>query len=164
MVEGQANKEEYYNSVLDALDALLFISVRNVFNSPPPNVQNGERFLVGDSPTGVFSGKRKYIAQYIDGNWKFYEPKNSWVAYNETLNVHYQYRSGFNSWSEFIPTTLLGLSDTPTTYSGKAGMYVRVNSNANGVYFTNDIIIISPNGSKFKLVVSNAGAFGVVNA
>jgi len=164
MVENQANKEEYFNNTIKRLDALLQITVRNVYNEPPEVVNDGERFLVGDNPFGVFTGHTNDIAQYIDNDWIFYVPKSGWLLYNETEDEHYKYIAGYNIWKKFIPKSLTDLKDTPTSLVNKSGMYLKVKNDASGFDLTNEIILTSANGSKFKLVVSDGGIMGVVNA
>lgn len=164
MVEGQANKEVYYNTVLKTLDAIIFLTVRNSYDTPPLNIVSGEKFLVGTNPYGAFAGHSKKIAQYIDSAWTFHTPQSGWVLYNETLDVFYKYKIGYNQWEKFIPKTFLELSDTPNSYIGHVGKYAIVNSGGNGIGFTEDIILTSENGGKFKLVISDGGVLGVTLA
>lgn len=164
MVEGQSNKEVFYNTVLNALDAVIFLSVRNLYNAPPQTIINGEKFLIGYTPSGIFVGHSRHIAQYIDSEWVFYIPQNGWVVYNETDDTFYKYKSGYNVWEKYIPKTFLELLDTPKTYHNSVGKYVIVNPSGSGVSFTDVIYLVSDNGTKFELIVSDTGVLGVVPA
>jgi len=157
MVEAQANKEVYYNQVLHTLDALIFLTVRNIYNSPPQTITNGDRFLVGSSPTGIFSGKSKKIAQYIESTWNFYTPQNGWVLYNETDDTFYKYLSGYNIWEKFVHKTFLDNKDTPNEYANYGKMYPMVNEAEDGIIFSDTIYVVSENGTRFKLIVSDTG-------
>jgi len=44
-------------------------------DAPPFNPADGERWIVGATPTGAWAGKASQIAMWIDGTWSFLQPK-----------------------------------------------------------------------------------------
>ena len=78
----QAQKHVTHNEALSMLDALAHMSVaaRNV-NAPPASPNEGDRVLVGASPTGVFAGKSGQVAVFLAGAWSFLAPRAGWRVY-----------------------------------------------------------------------------------
>jgi hypothetical protein len=79
---GQAQKHVTLNESLRLLDALTQLAVVAVSASPPGEPEEGERHIVGASPTGAFSGHANTIAAYQDGGWIFLTPQPGWRAWN----------------------------------------------------------------------------------
>lgn len=59
-------------------------------NDPPGSPTDGQRYVIGTSPTGTWSGKAKYLAVYR-GGWQFYAPYSGAVVYNLGDGKPYQY-------------------------------------------------------------------------
>ncbi len=81
----QAQKHVTHNEALALLDALahLAVTARNVV-SPPASPGEGDRFLVGATATGAFSGKDRQIATFLAGAWTFLAPQPGWRCYVAT--------------------------------------------------------------------------------
>lgn len=75
--EGRANDRR--------LDSLVMPAIKAVLNDPPPSPLDGERYIVGPSPAGPWSGKAGYVTAWnaASGLWVFYAPKAGWSAYRE---------------------------------------------------------------------------------
>ena len=80
----QAQKHVTHNEAIRALDALVQLSVTGIADSPAENPEEGERYIVGDNPTGVFDGQAQNIAAFQDGAWSFFTPQNGWRAYEQS--------------------------------------------------------------------------------
>jgi len=75
LVPGQVQKEWYHNEGLQRIDMLLSATVEAPpLNDPPADPIAGQCFLVGDSPTGDWSGQPGAIAGFSDGGWRFVAP------------------------------------------------------------------------------------------
>lgn len=64
------------------LDALVFLAVLTApVNDPPTAPAKGDRYIVGNAPTGVFVGHGRAIALFnVDGAWEFIPPSAGWRA------------------------------------------------------------------------------------
>ena len=81
-------RESGWNSGMDAnlklVDALLHLAVKSrALATPPATPADGERYIVGASPTGAWAGKSGQIAVRREGAWAFCAPKAGWLAYVE---------------------------------------------------------------------------------
>lgn len=83
----QAQKHITHNEALVGLDTLVQTSVTSTTNTPPGSPAEGDTYLVGASPTGDWVGYDYNIVTYYSGSWRFYEPKEGWLLYdNDTQN------------------------------------------------------------------------------
>ena len=81
MDAAQAQKHVTHNEALVRLDALTHLSVSTRADAPVGGSAEGARYLVSQSPSGVFAGHRDQIACYQDGGWVFLTPKVGWRVY-----------------------------------------------------------------------------------
>jgi hypothetical protein len=79
---GQAQKHVTHNEALAALDALVQLAVAAVSDAPPAEPADGERHIVGASPSGAFAGHTNEVAAFQDGAWAFFAPRPGWRAWN----------------------------------------------------------------------------------
>jgi hypothetical protein len=78
----QAQKHVTHNQAIAAIDAMVHLAViEKGRNAPPSNPAQGDRYLVGGAPTGLFSGKAGNLAHFDEGLWRFYQPRVGWRAY-----------------------------------------------------------------------------------
>jgi len=60
------------NETISLTDMLLQCHVLTAGqNSPPANPQEGDRHIVGESPSGAWAGKARWLARYQDSGWTF---------------------------------------------------------------------------------------------
>ena len=51
------------------------LMIQGIINEPPETPNLGDYYIIGDSPTGDFSGVTpKYLAHYVDNSWSFISP------------------------------------------------------------------------------------------
>lgn len=67
----QEQPEVTVNEALFALQMLAGIGVIGVTNTPPGSPTEGDCYVVGTSPTGVWTGKANCIAGRYNGGWIF---------------------------------------------------------------------------------------------
>jgi hypothetical protein len=93
ILESQASQEVTANEAFVRFDALIGLtldSVRSPGNAPPGSAPaNGTAYLVGSTPTGLWSSKAGKIAVYHDGGWYFATPKNGLVAISRDTGKRY---------------------------------------------------------------------------
>ena len=93
------NFDVQFRAFLRAIDVLLQGAViSKTLTSPPGSPANGDRYIVGASATGAWSGKDKNIAIWTtdnplapSGEWEFYAPKAGWLVVNLADSDIYQY-------------------------------------------------------------------------
>ena len=77
---GASAWDVWMNLTLGLLDAIICLDVINRSeNTPPGSPANGDRYIVGGSPTGAFSGQAGKIAVRRNSAWTFYTPKEGWL-------------------------------------------------------------------------------------
>lgn len=79
---GQAQKHVTLNEALRLLDALVQLAVNGVTSAPPAEPEEGERHIVGATPSGSFDGHEDEIAAFQDGAWVFLAPRPGWRAWD----------------------------------------------------------------------------------
>jgi hypothetical protein len=88
ILAAQAQKHVTHNDAIRKLDALvqLSVKVRNL-STPPSTPSDGDRFLVGSSPTGAWAGHAAAIAAWQDGAWALLSPRSGWLVWVEDEQI-----------------------------------------------------------------------------
>lgn len=82
------------NESINVIDALLQVRVRSVgTDTPHASPNEGDRFVVGTSPNGAWSGQANKLARFLDGAWHFYS-----AAIVVNLNDNKLYIRGSAGW------------------------------------------------------------------
>lgn len=138
----QSQKHVTHNDALNALDALVQISLKGIFtNAPPGSPAAGDRYITGGTPTGAWAGQTYKLAVYQDGVWKFFAPQTGWTAFDETGGGCVVYNG--SNWIAITGTVLnlsqLGIQGTPDATN-------RVLAKTTAVLFTYDDVSGSGTG------------------
>jgi hypothetical protein len=82
LMPSQAQKHVTHNEALTALDAIVQLAVadRNR-TSPPGSPADGARHIVASGATGEWAGHAGEIACFLDGGWRFFVPRDGWLAW-----------------------------------------------------------------------------------
>jgi hypothetical protein len=94
LAANQAQPHITSNSAIRRLDAIVQCSVISQTNTPPVSPADGDRYLVGDTPTDDFVGHEQEVAAYIGTGWEFFTPQAGWLAYNQDDGDVYIYGTG----------------------------------------------------------------------
>lgn len=82
IMPSQAQKHVTHNEALKILDALVQLTILDRdLTSPPGSPAEGDRYIVGGSATGAWSGHDDDVAAYLDGAWSFFTPIEGWIAW-----------------------------------------------------------------------------------
>ncbi|QND52274.1 DUF2793 domain-containing protein [Phyllobacterium sp. 628] len=78
----QAQKHVTHNEAIRVLDTIvhLFVISREV-PEPPLEADEGERYIIPSNATGAWASNPKYIAEWQDGGWTFFQPQHGWLAW-----------------------------------------------------------------------------------
>ncbi|MGA7675145.1 MAG: DUF2793 domain-containing protein [Rhizomicrobium sp.] len=112
-----------WNGALVQLDAFVDLFLLGQFtNTPPSSPSDGDAYLIGGSPTGVWSGYSYKIASCIDGAWRFYTPFNGLRAYVATTGAFVVYVNGvWTDWNSLISANEASIASAATCDLGAAG-------------------------------------------
>lgn len=95
LIPGQAQKELFHNEALLALDTLVGGCVEEPpRNAPPSSPVEGSAYLVGASPTGVWTGQAQSIAAYSAAGWRYLAPVDGLRVLVRSDETAAEYRSG----------------------------------------------------------------------
>jgi hypothetical protein len=111
----QSQKHVTVNEGLRYLDVLVQIAVKSAALSTPPGAPaDGQRWIIGPAPTGLWAGRATQIAAWQDGAWVYYAPKDGWLAWNEATLTSLVFSAG--AWVSLIGALLAaGVADSAFT-------------------------------------------------
>lgn len=111
LAPSQAQPHLTLNSALRRLDAAVQLSVISISNTPPGSPFDGDRYIVGTSPTGAWVGHNNEIAAYVGTSWIYLEPESGWMAFVRALGVPYLFGQGSPpAWEEMVAQNTGALS------------------------------------------------------
>ncbi len=108
----QSQKEVTVNEAFNRLDLFVGLTVDNILSSPPSSASEGAAFLVGTNPTGAFSGKKNYIAHYLNGAYEFYAPIEGMRIYVTSSKEDYRYLCA--TWLKITEPNIQVVTSLPT--------------------------------------------------
>lgn len=99
---GIADHDNYGDAIrlqLRGIQALVQANVINqTTNTPPASPNNGDTYVVGTAPTGIWVGNAKAIAYWTtndpanpSGTWNYFVPKAGWIIYDVAQTSNYQF-------------------------------------------------------------------------
>ena len=94
---GQAQKEFYVNEAHARVDALLHPAAEGETNAPPAAPAAGECWLVGNAPTGNWSGHAEELACFTAGTWIFLKPLDGMQVFDRSAGQFLLYRDGWQA-------------------------------------------------------------------
>ncbi len=120
LAASQSQKHVTVNESLRFLDVLVQIAVKSAALSAPPGAPaDGQRWIIGPAPSGLWAGRATQIAAWQDGAWAFFAPKDGWLAWNEATLTSLIFSAG--SWVSLIGALLAaGVADTAFTLTDGA--------------------------------------------
>jgi hypothetical protein len=72
---GQAQKEMFHNDALATLDLIVQpVAEAMGVDTPPIAPESGQSWIVGDVPTGAWTGKAGHLAGWSGSGWRFVTP------------------------------------------------------------------------------------------
>lgn len=92
---GGFDAEQSAGSVLNqALQFPMGMAIESVENTPPGSPTEGLYYIVGDSPTGDFSGESNNVATYRSSAWVFMDAYEGARVFNRDTDAFLIYQSG----------------------------------------------------------------------
>jgi hypothetical protein len=123
LTAAQAQKHITHNDALIQMDAVIDLCLlgRSI-DTPPSSPADGDAYLVGGAPTGLWSGQAHKIACCVDAAWRFYTPFNGLRAYVVPANTFIVYLNGvWTDWNSLISASEVSAASAATCDLGAAG-------------------------------------------
>lgn len=168
----QSQPDVTHNDALVMIQVLLSTGVWQVgLNTPPGSPENGDAYIVGTSPTGVWVGKENCIAAYYQDQW-YYVPGFDSDGTQITMSEE---QVGLMVWSKpdgdyYIWTDTGSPSVLAWTASGLGGALTGVNikddnssivSAATAIDFAGAGVVVTDDGGNEALVTIEGGIQGI---
>lgn len=142
----QAQKHVTHNAALQALDAIVMLSVLDRdLATPPGSPADGDRYLVAASATGAWAAQDGKIAAWQDGAWAFYTPREGWIVWIADEDILLVFNGASWTGGATQNAALIGVNTTADTTNKLAvasgavlfnhvgnGVQVKLNRNASG--------------------------------
>lgn len=105
---GQAQKHVTLNDALSGLDGLVHLSVisRGAV-TPPASPVDGDRYLLGVTPTAEWAGQGGTVALRVAGVWRFFVPREGWRCWVDAENLLLAFDGSAWAMPPAAPPTLL---------------------------------------------------------
>lgn len=156
---GWSARESGWNTGMDSnlkkLGAIVHLSCISILNTPPGSPTNGDRYIVGSSPTGDWAAKANQVAVRVAGAWEYYAPATGWLCYNQDNDKLYAFDAAWNV-SGGGDTDLNASPDADHVYSG-----MKIQMTAGEILAIGDPCKINSAGKMVKATadtLANAGA------
>jgi hypothetical protein len=148
ILQSQSQKEVTHNSGLDLIDALLQAACVSVsVNTPPGSPVAGDCYVVGTSPTGVWSAQAKAVAFYTTG-WNFITPWEGLTVWANDVNNLYTYDG--SAW---------GLTSNPTSFQNLTMLGINATADSTNKLSVNSAAILFNNiGGDMQIKINKAAA------
>lgn len=159
------------NAALRRLDALVQLTVLSISNTPPGSPADGDRYIVGDSPTGAWVGHEHDVVAFIGTGWIYWVPAIGWQAFVQALGLSYVYGAGSPiGWEPLVveggggaATVVTDSTTARDALPAHAGNYTRF-TNASAKTYTFDDIDGFSAGEEYHARNVGAGNLTLVEA
>jgi|GEM_PF-2624753 len=149
----QSQKHVTHNEALYILDTLVQLAVLDRdLSTPPGSPSEGQRWIVGASPTGAWAGHADHIAAWKDSAWQFSVPKTGWLAYVVDENSLLAWDG--SAWVAAIEFALNNLSHLGINTSADTDNKLAVKSNS--VSFSHDDV--TPGTGDMRVSINKSAA------
>jgi hypothetical protein len=157
-----------FNELALRLDALLQLSVLDRgLNTPPGSPADGDRYIVGASPTGAWVGKASQVAVWVaaDAAWTFLVPVAGWQAY--VIDESSQYAFNGTAWAlasggaaDRSTVTALSISSGVVNIDCSLGDYFTLALTANVTSITFSNLPAAGKGASLAIQIQQDGTGG----
>ncbi len=143
LIASQAQKEITHNEALNLLDFLVQPTAIAIANTPPTSPAEGDLYVIGTAPSGVWSKFAGKLAGFLGGVWTFIAVKAGYTVWVQAALQFYYYTG--SSWSVSAAVSVKATA-APTT----------------GTYNVGDTILnaVPVAGSYYGWICVNAGTPG----
>jgi hypothetical protein len=152
----QASAEVTFNEAIRKLDAHVHLSVKDRTSTPPGGPSEGDRYLLGASPTGAWSTFAQHdIAAYLGSAWVAFTPVEGWKVYVDDEDITLEFDG--SSWLMHAALN----SGLTANAGGGQGSATQLNAGMNvvaTVATTGDSVKLPTAEQGVEVLVANDGA------
>jgi hypothetical protein len=95
LAAGQAQKELTVNEAVARLDLIVQASVvAAAVDVPPDAPAPGLAWIIGDTPTGAWTGWNGALAGWTDDGWRFVSPVEGLTVWVQSAGLYWRYSDG----------------------------------------------------------------------
>lgn len=91
---GQVQKELTVNEALQRTDLLLACAIEGVVSAPPAAPAEGNCWLIGTAPSGLFAGHSDEIAGWTASGWRYVAPREGLRIFDRSGGSFRLFRAG----------------------------------------------------------------------
>jgi len=95
LFEGQSQKALFVNEAHALTDLLLHPALEGETNDPPATPVEGETWLIGDTPTGVWADHAGQLASFQAGAWIYVTPRDGLRALDKSTGQDIRFVSSW---------------------------------------------------------------------
>ena len=132
LVASQAQKEITHNEALSLLDFLVQPTAISIANTPPTSPAEGELYVIGTAPSGVWANYAGTLARFLGGAWAFIAVKAGYTVWVQAALQFYYYTGTTWNMSAAAPVKASGI---PTTGKYNVGDTILNAAPAAGNYY-----------------------------
>jgi hypothetical protein len=121
ILQAQAQKEVTHNQALNILDALVNTVAQSITDTPPGNSTEGDIYIIGDNPQGIFDGNANNLAVVSEGSWTFYKPLN----YMEVMVIDESQKFTFAD-NEWLPSNTENHKSDQANSDNKTNEFLKI--------------------------------------
>jgi hypothetical protein len=88
--QGEAGWNDYMTENINKIGAVIQLGAKDKdLNTPPGSPTEGDRYIVGSSPTDTWTGQSGKIAVRLGATWTFLTPKEGWRCWLDDEDGEY---------------------------------------------------------------------------
>lgn len=158
LTANQGSPEVTLNQALNIIDAAVNLTVADRdLTTPPGSPSDGDRYIVGPSATGAWSGKAGQVAVYIDG-WVFLDPQEGWMVFVQDENLQLVYNG--SAWVGRYSVDYAVVASTTQTQAG-ATLLTAVLNYVGTIVADDDAVKLPPAYDGARCCIFNPSAYTV---
>lgn len=147
IASGQSQKHVTYNDAMTHVDTLVHLSViTHDTTEPVMSPQNGDCYLIPDTPSGDWVNHANQIATWVNDAWIYHTPLEGWTLWNKAASRHFVYVNG--QWEDMLPPS-------PTNFDNLSSLGVNASADTqNRLSVSSASTLLTHDGTDHRLTLN----------